>query len=201
MNQNEKDEEERKKYKAILEKYPFLAPRYVDGKPIEMKEDDDYLLVTCFKNGWDEIFFKICDVIKKAWLTWDENTKNNFWITDIKEKFGEMRIYTTFINDEIDAAIDIGSFLSRYTCMACGAQPKDIFGRHKIWLTNGYVMPFCKSCIKKLGYKRWTVDRHSGYFVTLSFSKELSIKKTWLCKTNDDILRAAPIEIKKIKDK
>lgn len=42
----------------------------------------------------------ICQRLFKEYDSWDDETKSKFFFTDVKEKFGGMRIYTTFSSNK-----------------------------------------------------------------------------------------------------
>lgn len=199
MPEQLKEELERKiANKALIDKYPFLIPRNVWTG--EVPEDYDYSYCEKFDDGWEEIFLKVCDVIKEEWDSWNEETRKNFYFTELKEKWGGMRVYTTFYSERIENAINIANFLSHYTCIKCGKQPRTLFGGHKIWNTRGWIVPLCKECAKKLG-ESTKVDRHNNIFTSECWSREKHYKNYWKAKKNDDILRAAPVKSKDVKDK
>ena len=192
------EKERKERNKKIIEKYPFLIPRNSwSGK---VSENYDYSYVEGFRDGWHDIFMKLCDVILEEYNKWSQETKDKFYIVDAKEKFGEMRVYFSFSNPRIDDALNIATFLSRYTCMQCGKQPRTIFGCHKILETRGWITPICKKCAKKLQIGKCNKRFHKNIFVTERWTDTSRFNKYYLCRNNKDILRAEPIYIKKLAD-
>ncbi|MCZ0950901.1 hypothetical protein N7T98_26335, partial [Pseudomonas syringae pv. tomato] len=63
------------------------------------------------------------------------------------EKFGELRIYTSFYTK--DRLENIAEAISGWTCAACGKEPRDQHGRRVIWTTNGWITHLCEECAKK----------------------------------------------------
>jgi ferredoxin-like protein FixX len=61
-----------------------------------------------------------------------------FRITDIKEKYGTLRLYCNGASDEVYKIIDKYENLSYETCIECG-DPAVI-------ITDGYVLPYCMHC-------------------------------------------------------
>lgn len=59
-------------------------------------------------------------------------------ITDVKEKWGSLRLYSNFASDELQKIINKYDDLSYETCIRCGEPAKII--------TDGYVLPYCEHC-------------------------------------------------------
>lgn len=70
-----------------------------------------------------------------------------FRITDIKEKYGTLRLYCNGASDEVYKIIDKYENLSYETCIECGRKADVI--------TDGYVLPYCLRCyrVKDIKYK------------------------------------------------
>lgn len=66
-------------------------------------------------NGWLQIIKELFDDLLPL-------TKNNpdFRILQVKEKFGDLRVYVANSNDEIDKAIGLAEAKSVETCDRCG---------------------------------------------------------------------------------
>ena len=139
------------KKEQIFEKYPFLVMRTPwDGHVIEDTEITEY--DNC-PVGWREIFLDVIKVISSSYDNWTKKQKQDFYFTDIKEKFGALRIYTSFSTDKISNAIEYAETTSAYTCIECGAQPQTKKNRI-IWQTRGYILPFCKDCMMRKIYEK-----------------------------------------------
>ena len=88
-------------------------------------------------------------------------------ITDIKEKWGALQIYTYGCPNEVHKIIEKYEYISRRTCIECG---KTAYG-----LTEGWVQPLCEDCFKKSDYARIRPFYHkdnSWYGYTSSSAKE-----------------------------
>lgn len=74
-----------------------------------------------------------------------------FRITDIKEKYGTLRLYCNGASDEVYKIIDKYENLSYETCIECGKPAKII--------TDGYILPYCLHCYneKNIKYKPMAV--------------------------------------------
>ena len=109
----------------LVNKYPFLIPKYWnrDSMTYEADKDYDYTLteLDAMPDGWRKAFGEMmCEEIK------DELVKHNcldeYLILDIKEKFGQLRWYDngTPIGCNVSQIIDKYSVLSENICIICG---------------------------------------------------------------------------------
>jgi len=87
--------------------------------------------------GWfiilDKLFLSIQKEIEK-------NNISDFRITQVKEKFGELRIYYNHVNKNIDNLINKASRESLSTCELCGKKGKI--------RTIGWLTTLCDKCYK-----------------------------------------------------
>ena len=95
--------------------------------------------------GWKKAFGKQYLDELKAQLKKDHYLYQ-FRITDIKEKYGTLRLYCVSASDEVYRIIDKYENLSYETCIECG-KPADI-------ITDGYVLPYCMRCWSSMEHKR-----------------------------------------------
>ena len=126
--------------KQLCEKYPFLLPhnRWTDEVPKNF--DYSYTELDAMPDGWREAFgLQMCNELKEALEKIDKI--NEFRIEQIKEKFGELRFYTNWVNDEIINIINKYEALSRKTCICCGKPATKI--------TTDWISPYCDECIDK----------------------------------------------------
>ena len=138
---------------ALLGKYPFLKHRnYWKTVPDDCyhtdKENIEYNYYKYWDgSGWEDLWKnRYLPRLFKEYDSWDDKTKSGFFITDTKEKFGELRIYTSFSSDK--SLESIAEWLSGYTCQHCGAEPR-IDGKRTIWTTGGWITNLCKECATK----------------------------------------------------
>lgn len=140
-----------KKYKAenkkLIKKYPWL-------KHINYNNKHSLVFLDYIPKGWSKAFGRLLleDLdreIKKSKLV------DKFKILEIKEKFGELRIYTFGENEEIARIIDDYSVLSRNICLICGKP--DVPMTH-----DGWYFPCCEKCWDKLGYKNDLYKKYLG---------------------------------------
>lgn len=95
-----------------------------------------YDIKDCVPAGWYKAFGKILErELKEA--TADDP---EFAIYDIKEKFGELRIYHNG-DKKVDDIVDAFTVISQYICVSCG---KLGVGSTK----RGWILPYCRECYK-----------------------------------------------------
>lgn len=125
--------------KELLELYPFLKvdPEY---NYIESDETGLYSEKGLYiPEGWYDLFLDCCAELREALL--ETNELNEFKINQLKEKYGEMRIYTNFTNDKIGEIIRRYEIISQFTCCVCGK-----IARYE---SKGWICPFCEDCKTK----------------------------------------------------
>lgn len=121
----------------LVEKYHFLKLRnvYTD----EESENNFYTWLDDIPRGWRIAFgLHMCEELKQALLHGNEKTYEDYRIHQVKEKYGQLRWYTSFDTDETSAIVDKYSVLSETTCITCG-EPAE-------YSTKGWVSPYCKKC-------------------------------------------------------
>lgn len=125
--------------KKLLKKYPFLSPYdYVTG---ELPDDYDYSYIFPLEipAGWDALFLQFCEDAKKALI--EANYLDNFRLSQVKEKYGQLRIYHEGAPREVEIIIDKYEKMAGFICVDCG-QPAE-------YMTTGWILPVCKECSKK----------------------------------------------------
>ena len=137
----------------LLSKYPFLKyHRFWKAEPDDVYDNDkDNIEHNKYKiwdgSGWEDLWKnRYLPRLFKEYDSWDEETKQHFYITDIKEKFGELRIYCSDYSDK--NLESIAEWLSNFTCQYCGAEPRED-GRRVIWTIDGWITHLCKDCARK----------------------------------------------------
>lgn len=83
-------------------------------------------------DGWLELINSMCDEIEPL-------LSHNMWASQIKEKFGLLRVYMCGYTDEIDEIIERYEELSGTVCENCGKPGK----REKI---GGWIETLCEVC-------------------------------------------------------
>ena len=153
----------------ICMKYPFFWPRNVwTGK--KCSGFFSFTELDHLPKGWYKAFglqmakeiqeclnkFHKLYLIKnknkiKKHLIFKKHSKNLIRITQLKEKYGKLCIYTTYTFSELDKIISKYERLSEITCNICGKIATHI--------SIGYILPYCHDCKlkdKKIKYKKIT---------------------------------------------
>lgn len=164
----------RKKNKYLCERYPFLIPRSMWYDKITWNIPYDYTLKEAFPSGWWKSFgIQLCEDMREELLK--HNYLKDFRITDIKEKYGGLRIYFGGVpmECEISSIIDDYSALSENICLECGKPdiPMLEFG---YWL-----QPICKDCYEKV------IKRHRKYDSETEFDERY---KEHVCNRDSGIM-------------
>ena len=126
--------------KELLELYPWLKLRNVwTGEVYENECELDAM-----PRGWrisfgDELCEKINKLLVKA------NYVNDYRITEIKEKWGELRWYNNgvpeIIFEELNNLLDEYSEKSKHICINCGLPAE-------IDYEKSFFLPLCEKCKK-----------------------------------------------------
>lgn len=146
----------------LTDKYPYLIPR--NSWTGEVIEDYDYTYTEMWAlpDGWHRLFLLFCKNLKphleKA------NFLDKFYFTQLKEKYGTMRIYTSGVPDSVNDLISYYEAFSEQICIVCG-KPSN-------WETIGWVSFVCDEHCK---YKQESHKLHSKSCMTLfRYSKDES---------------------------
>lgn len=111
--------------KLLVEYFPFLQPRNVWTDKIPEDYDYDYILgVGDLPYGWERLFLLYAKHLK---VELDKfNFTNKFRFSQIKEKYGDMRLYNNgYPKDSKCLDLEyIYSHLSTYVCQECGKPAK-----------------------------------------------------------------------------
>lgn len=149
--------------KKLCEQYPFLIPsNRWSGKRITEgagfwpavpdavpKWDYEYTELDNMPDGWRTAFgHQFCEELKDALE--HSGVLETYRITQIKEKFGTLRIYDAGGTELSDAVIQKYAALSRHTCVKCGKPATKI--------TRGYISPYCDDCCP--GFRAVPVDEY-----------------------------------------
>jgi len=126
--------------KLMIEEFPFLLPRnrWTD-QPME-NYDYSYNEWQALELGWQVNFgWRLLHELNILVQAMDH--PENFRITQIKEKFGEFRLYCNGGRD-IQQLIDEYTQYSRTICIRCG-KPATV-------ASTGWISFYCDDCAKKL---------------------------------------------------
>lgn len=126
----------------LINKYPFLLPKYWNRKTMQYEIDEDYkynfTLLDAMPNGWKNAFGEMmCEEIHNALV--ECGGLDDYMILDIKEKHGMLRWVDAPFYEEVSRITDKYSTLSENICMFCGKPDVPITGTY-------WTYPICKDC-------------------------------------------------------
>jgi len=119
----------------LREKYKWLNKSVGDNYPYPM------FGIEC-GNGWYGLLDDLCFDIDRV-LTGNPELEKNFYVAQIKEKFGGLRFYVYGADDEIMNRINNAEKKSFTICEDCGKKGKEITIR-------GWIMTLCDACKEKI---------------------------------------------------
>lgn len=126
----------------LINKYPFLMPKYWNHETMQYEIDKDYkynfTLLDEMPDGWKKAFGEMmCEEIYNALV--ECGGLDDYRIGDIKEKLGMLRWYSYPSYEEVERIINKYSVLSENICIVCGKPDVPI-------TNNGWISPYCKKC-------------------------------------------------------
>lgn len=113
----------------------------ITENPNKQKPQEPYELfgIECGK-GWNKLIIPILDYID----LYNSGHDDKIEILQIKEKFGGLRIYTSFSTPELDQLIDDAEEQSFKTCEYCGSTKN-------VSQTTGWIKTLCRKCMREKG--------------------------------------------------
>lgn len=128
--------------KRLIKKYYWLKPLSWNSRYIK---DYDYSWIEWgWCPGWDKTFGQM--YMDELGAAIKEDNIKNFRILQIKEKFGQARLYCNIYNEKIDQIIQKYEFISENICMNCGCESP--------MLDDGWLYTYCFDCYKKICRRR-----------------------------------------------
>jgi hypothetical protein len=125
--------------KQLIEKYPYLIPRTMYNGEVHPDYDYNHIVGEWdLPKGWFELFLQCCEDIYKPLE--DAGCLDSFRFLQVKEKFGQMRLYHCDASEEACDIISKYEFLSEQVCCVCG--------KHAVATTRGWICPYCDEHIK-----------------------------------------------------
>ncbi len=107
------------------------------------------MLVEDTPAGWWKAFGgEMLKDFYEAWTHLDDEQKEEFEFLQVKEKFGELRIYMCPCTSEMNEICHKYEDKSRFVCIDCGAPATKI--------TSGWILPLCDKCAEKTGNDKYT---------------------------------------------
>lgn len=149
--------------KKLCEKYPFLTwygnPLYI-GYTEEDGPDYSYTWEDELPEGWRKAFCpQMWDELKE--ILERHNYLDKFRFTQIKEKYGTLRLYNNGAPEEayneIEDWEDKYDRLSEKTCINCGKPAK--------YTSLGWISPWCEDCAKEINDYFIDIDDLDDYYL------------------------------------
>ncbi len=125
---------------AFLTKYPFWKSRNVwTGRFLGYKDS----MYEWIPSGWRKAFgesltWDIAEALRADSIRKKDWAKNVYW-TDIKEKYGQLRLYATTTEK-------VQRVLSKYECASIGYC--ESCGKPARYMTSGWISFLCEDCYK-----------------------------------------------------
>lgn len=160
-----KERKKKKKYiirnKKLVKKYYWLVPRNVwTGRILD---NYDYTWVDwLLPYGWERAFGKM--LMEELGEAVRESGQKNFQIVQMKEKFGQLRIYCNG-GRKIDDIIDKYTHISENICINCGKEAP--------MTDNGWLSPRCFNCFCK------TQKKQMKYYPEMKPSTEEELREQY----------------------
>ncbi|MBR1738776.1 MAG: hypothetical protein IJ737_00630 [Ruminococcus sp.] len=124
--------------KELLEKYPFTTLKNIWS--LEMVEGNWYGLIP---TGWRKAFGKeLLEEMAAEYDTFSTEYRQYWVVEEVKEKYGELRIYTGPTTKNMLEIIDKYTKLSRHHCIECGepCKQRDV----------GWIFTMCDKCFDEM---------------------------------------------------
>lgn len=72
------------------------------------------------RDGWFKLIHGVCAIIQPHIDMFPIEVRNQLYFTQVKEKFGGLRMYMSHHVDFIDGVISMAEYISASTCELCG---------------------------------------------------------------------------------
>lgn len=132
--------------KKLIERYPFLQPHNVWIDKISEDYDYGYTILDEVEDGWQELFLQMCEEIREPLI--EANYLDKFRFSQIKEKYGSLRMYNFGAPEAVHNIINKYERLSTRICVRCGKTATKI--------SQGWICPYCDDCAAK-------IDRYESF--------------------------------------
>ena len=129
------------KYKVFLEAKEKVKEGILNEEP---KYPFELFGIECGE-GWKHLYEPILEYIVKFN---EEHKDNPIEVHQIKEKFGELRVYLSYYTDELSKMIDNAEEESEKTCEICGKHINGPIVEHN------WIYPMCDECYNEMDERR-----------------------------------------------
>lgn len=175
--------------KELVERFPFLQMRDYHGKPAFCDETGEPILEAGANDwGWNDIILCWAEKVKPIYEQMPQDAKDQFYVSQLKEKYGDMRLYLSCYPtgpfEKISEYTTMVEHLSTFTCINCGHISKSSDGKKLFaWSTRGgWITITCKKCAKKAMFRDTYITR--GKMTNSQMFKHLygKIKGDWFAR-------------------
>lgn len=128
--------------KLIVEKYPFLHIRDIDGN---IDTESKFPMIPLeIPDGWYKLFFQMCDDIKP--ILEKEGSTYDFRFIQVKEKYNRLICYYYDAPDAVEETIAKYREMAHLICTKCG--------NIATYVTKGYIASYCEDCFKNIKHRK-----------------------------------------------
>lgn len=147
MNKRQKKKQLKMRNKKLIQLHPYLLPRSCWTGKVVKDYDYTYTEYDCIDKGWRIGFGKfLLEDLREACLK--TNFLNRLQFSQIKEKYGSLRMYNFGAPQEVHDVIRKYEFISEHVCIQCGSPYACVVDDY------GWYLPLCKSCWDKNNKRR-----------------------------------------------
>lgn len=147
MNKRQKKKQLKMRNKKLVKRYHFLLPKNVWTGKVVKGYDYTWTELDCLGKGWKAGFGKLLlEDLREACIK--TNFLDKLQFSQIKEKYGSLRLYNFGAPQEVQDVIQKYEFISQYSCYYCGSPEATIVNDY------GWYLPVCKCCWGKNNKKR-----------------------------------------------
>lgn len=119
------------------------------------------------EDGWYDLLSNLCRDIKAYYLKAEGNVNPDFYVTQVKEKYGSLRFYVSPAPDEVHNMIHIAEMKSYYICEDCGCEGKEFHRDDLPWIRT-----LCDDCLDRHIMKRYKRVPSAGENYISKWQKE-----------------------------
>ena len=105
-------------------------------------------------HGWEHIWKRFLIEVAIHYESMTPEAQKKVGILDTKEKYGMLRVDLAGFDEKLFELESMLEQLSSVTCACCGKRQHDSKGRNLVWITSGWIMPYCKDCLRKDYFSR-----------------------------------------------
>lgn len=119
----------------LIMKYPWI-------RAVEFRNEPVPTNIWAFPEipeGWRASFIEdMCAEIDAELQTWTQLARDNYYLIQVKEKYGTLRWYDSTETPKLEQIITKYEQISMNTCFVCG-KPATL-------LSSGWILPYCDEC-------------------------------------------------------